>query len=97
MGSAQGSREVESETKEMRQGAGTGGTRRGRAAAMRVVAAVHALRLCGTEKCPFDFATDGDSADSENKARMDLLLSFWTARPLTRSISVVNLPGSCPP
>ena len=39
---------------------------------MRVVAAVHALRLCGTEKCPFDFATDGDSADSENKARMDL-------------------------
>ena len=46
---------------------------------MRVVAAVHALRLCGTEKCPFDFATDGDSADSENKARMDLLLSFSTA------------------
>ena len=48
---------------------------------MRVVAAVHALRLYGTttEKCPFDFATDGDSADSENKARMDLLLSFSTA------------------
>ena len=46
---------------------------------MRVVAAVHALRLCGTEKCPFDFATDGDSADSEDKARMDLLLSFSTA------------------
>ena len=41
---------------------------------MRVVAAVHALWLCGTEKCPFDFATDGDSAGSENKARMDLLL-----------------------
>ena len=55
------------------------GTWRGWAAAMRVVAAVHALRLCGTEKCPFDFATDGDSADSENKARMDLLLSFSTA------------------
>ena len=55
------------------------GTRRGRAAAMRVVAAVHALWLCGTEKCPFDFATDGDSANSENKARMDLLLSFSTA------------------
>ena len=46
---------------------------------MRVVAAVHALRLRGTEKCPFDFATDGDSADSENKARKDLLLSFSTA------------------
>ena len=46
---------------------------------MRVVAAVHALWLCGTEKCPFDFATDGDSADSENKARMDLFLSFSTA------------------
>ena len=47
---------------------------------MRVVAAVHnALWLCGTEKCPFDFATDGDSADSENKANMDLLLSFSTA------------------
>ena len=46
---------------------------------MRVVAAVHALWLCGTEKCPFDFATDGDSANSENKARMDLLLSFSTA------------------
>ena len=46
---------------------------------MRVVAAVHALRLRGTEKCPFDFAADGDSADSDNKARMDLLLSFSTA------------------
>ena len=46
---------------------------------MRVVAAVHALWLCGTEKFPFDFATDGDSADSENKARMDLFLSFSTA------------------
>ena len=46
---------------------------------MHVVAAVHALWLCGTEKCPFDFATDGDSANSENKARMDLLLSFSTA------------------
>ena len=60
-GSAQGSREVESETRETGLDAGTGGnegTRRGRAAAMRAVAAVHALRLCGTtEKCPFDFAT----------------------------------------
>ena len=46
---------------------------------MRVVAAVHALRFRGTEKCPFEFATDGDSADSENKARMDLFLSFSTA------------------
>ena len=46
---------------------------------MRVVAAVDALRLCGAGKCPFDFATDGDSADSDNKARMDLLLSFSTA------------------
>ena len=46
---------------------------------MRVVAAVNALRLRGTEKCPFDFATDGVSADSKNKARMALLLSFWTA------------------
>ena len=46
---------------------------------MRVAAAVHSLRLCGTEKCPFDFAADCDSADSENKARMDLLLSFSTA------------------
>jgi len=44
------------------------GTRRGRAAAMRVVAAVRALWLCGTEKCPFDFATDGDSAGSEKRA-----------------------------
>ena len=46
---------------------------------MRVVAAVHALRLYGTEKCPFDFAIDGDSADYENKARLDLLLSLSTA------------------
>ena len=47
---------------------------------MRVVAAVRALWLCGTAKCPFDFATDGgDSADSENKARSDLFLSFSTA------------------
>ena len=46
---------------------------------MRVVAEVKALRLCGTEKCPFDFATGSDSAGSEIKARMDLLLSFSTA------------------
>ena len=56
---------------------------------MRVVATVHALWLCGTEKCPFDFATEGDSADSENKARVDL---FFPSRPLTRSISLVNVP-----
>ena len=55
------------------------GTRRGRAAAIRVVAAVHALRLRGTEKCLFDFATDGDLAGSENKTRADLLLSFLAA------------------
>ena len=52
---------------------------------MRVVAAVHALWLCGTEKCPFDFATDGDSADSENQARMDLFLSFSTADAVVES------------
>ena len=46
---------------------------------MRVMAAVHALWLCGTGKCPFGFATDGDLADSENMARMDLLSSFSTA------------------
>ena len=46
---------------------------------MRVVAAVPAQRLCGTEKRPYDIATKGDSADSENKARMDLFLSFSTA------------------
>ena len=47
---------------------------------MRDVAAVRApLRLRGTEKCPFDFATGGDSADSENRARMDLLFSFSAA------------------
>ena len=69
MGLAQGSREEESDTKETSGVTAQEGTRRGRAAAMRVVAvaAVHALWLCGTEKCPFDFATDGDSADSENK------------------------------
>ena len=72
MGLAQGSREVESKPKKRGGVTAQEGTRRGRAAAMRVVAAVHALWLCGTEKCPFDFATDGDSADSENKARMDL-------------------------
>ena len=55
------------------------GTRRKKAAAMCVVAAMHALRLRGTEKCQFDFAKGGDSAVSENKARMDLLLSFSTA------------------
>ena len=46
---------------------------------MRVMAAMHALWLCGTERCPFDFATGGDSADSEIKARIDLLLFFSTA------------------
>ena len=35
---------------------------------MPVVAAVRALWLCGNERRPFDFATDSDSADSENKA-----------------------------
>ena len=50
MGSAQqGSRKVESETKEVRQAPAQEGTLRGRAATMRVVAAVHALRLCGTK------------------------------------------------
>ena len=57
---------------------------------MHVVAAVHALRLRGTEKCPCDFATDGDSAGSENKARR--WIYFCPSRPLTRSISVVDLP-----
>ena len=46
---------------------------------MRVVAAVRALWLCGTEKCQFDFATDSHSADSKNKARMNRFLSFTTA------------------
>ena len=46
---------------------------------MRVVAAVRAPWLCGIEKFPFDFATDDESADSENKARMNLLLSFSAA------------------
>ena len=73
---------VESETKEMRQGVGTGGNaaREGGRDACGGSGA-RSLWLCGTEKCPFDFATDGDSANSENtsKARMDLLLSFSTA------------------
>jgi hypothetical protein len=60
---------------------------------MRVVAAVHALWLCGTEKCPFDFATDGDSADSDSDLRIRRgWIYFCPSRPLTRSISVVNLP-----
>ena len=46
---------------------------------MRVVAAMRTLWLCGTEKCPFDFAKDSDSAGSGNKARGDLFLSFSTA------------------
>ena len=71
---------------------------------MRVVAAVRALWLCGTEKCPFDFATDGDgdSAGSENKARMDLFLSFSTAdavdirSELTRVVRLVADRLFCP-
>ena len=80
MGSAQGSREVESKTKETRQGAGTGGNAawEGGRDALGGRGA-RSLRLSGTLKCPFDFAADGDSADSENKARIDLLLSFSTA------------------
>ena len=80
---------MESETKEMRQGVGTGGNAAREGGRGRVVAAVHALRLCGTENCSFDFATDGDSADSENKARMDLL---FLSRLLTRSISLMEVP-----
>ena len=34
-------------------------TRRGRASAMHAVAAARTFWLCGTEKCPFKFATDG--------------------------------------
>ena len=58
---------------------------------MRVVAAVHALWLCDIEKCPFDFATDGDSADSENKARMNLLFSFSTADAVDISIELTRV------
>ena len=70
---------MESETKEMRQGVGTGGNaaREGGHDAC----GGRSARSMGVrhEKCPFDFATDGDSADSDNKARGDLFLSFSTA------------------
>ena len=35
---------------------------------MRVVAAVRSLWLCGTEKCPCWFATEGVSSGSEKRA-----------------------------
>ena len=46
--------EIISRTKSTREG-----PRRGKAAVMRVVAVVRALRLRGTEKRPFGFATEG--------------------------------------
>ena len=65
MGSAQGrSREVESETKEMRKGRRERGVGEGGGAR---------CTLCGCA------ATDGDSAGSKNKGRMDLLLCFSAA------------------
>ena len=68
MGSAQGSREAESETKEMRQGVGTGGNATREGGRDACGGRGERFVVGGTEKCPFDFATDGDSADSENKA-----------------------------
>ena len=44
------------------------GARRGRAGEMRAVAAVRTLRLCGTEKFPCYFATDGVSTGSAKRA-----------------------------
>ena len=44
------------------------GARRGRAGAMRVVAAVRILWMCGTKKCPCEFATEGASMGSEKRA-----------------------------
>ena len=35
---------------------------------MRVVAAVRTFGLCGTKKCPFEFATEGVSPGSEKRA-----------------------------
>ena len=52
--------------------------------------------MSGTAKCPFDFATNGDSADSENKARMDLLFSFSTADAVDvrNALTRVACPGA---
>ena len=92
MGLAQGSREVESETKEMRQGAGTGGNAareggrdacggRGARCALYGCAAMGSARL----------------TSCQTVTRRTLRITReWTyicpSRPLTRSISVMHLP-----
>ena len=41
---------------------------RGRVGAMHSVAAVRTLWMCGTQKCPCEFATEGASMGSEKRA-----------------------------
>ena len=52
------------------------GARRGRVGAMHGVAAVRTLWMCGTEKCPCEFATEGASMGSEKEPRSDIFLCF---------------------
>ena len=56
---------------------------------MHLVAAARPLGLCGTEKCPSEFATDRASAVSGISRKVVLFWSFSTA---LRSISAKSVP-----
>ena len=59
VGLAHRSREVDRKAKTRAGRSTQEETRRGRASAMHAVAAARTFWSCGTEKCPFKFATDG--------------------------------------
>ena len=59
VGLAHRSREVDRKAKTRAGRSTQEETRRGRASAMHAVAAARTFWLCGTEKCPSDFATEG--------------------------------------
>ena len=59
VGLAHRSREVDRKAKTRAGRSTQEETRRGRVGAMHVVAAARTFWVCGTEKCPCEFATDG--------------------------------------
>ena len=59
VGLAHRSREVDRKAKKRAGRSTQEETRRGRVGAMHMVAAERTFWVCGTEKCPCEFATDG--------------------------------------
>ena len=91
MGSAQGSREVESETKETRQGAGTGGNAAQGGGRPRCVWWLRCT-LCGCAALRSAHLTSRQTVTRRTLGIRRGWIYFCPSRPLTRSKSVVNLP-----